>query len=124
MATSSKPPQSIPPPTSFFTKTRSFLGVLIWIVVFNLAVVLIAFQYSISWAILILCLRYTLSHIPKIFTIWRKIVLGNEESAHLPKIDRKWPDRAWYIYTCVWVVLTVSSFIWLNKPLTLFLVRK
>ena len=103
--------------------TRAWLGSIAWVVGFNLFVALVAYHWSLSWAILILCLRHILFGIPKAYEIWRRIVIGNEQYTRLPTLDKKWPHRAWILETLVCILLTLASFVWINEPLKALLYR-
>jgi hypothetical protein len=102
---------------------RAWLGTIIWVVGFNLAVALVAYLWSVSWAIVILSLRYILLGIPKGYELWRRLVVGDQEYSRLPKLDKKWPTPAWYLSTLVGIFLSISSLIWLNEPLKVLLDR-
>jgi hypothetical protein len=102
---------------------RAWLGTIIWVVGFNLAVALVAYLWSVSWAIIIFSLRYILLSIPKGYELWRRLVFGALEYSRLPKLDKKWPTPVWYLSTLVGILLSISSLIWLNEPLKVLLDR-
>jgi hypothetical protein len=102
---------------------RAWLGTIIWVVGFNLAVALVAYLWSVSWAIIIFSLRYILLSTPKGYELWRRLVVGAQEYSRLPKLDKKWPTPAWYLSTLVGILLSISSLIWLNEPLKVLLDR-
>ncbi len=103
--------------------TRPWVRSFIWVVCFNLIVAGIAYFWSISWAVLILCLRQTLFGIPKIYDKWRIIVVGKEQYSHLPKVSKDWPNKTWNLVTVIGIVITIVSFIWINEPLKSLLDR-
>ncbi len=97
---------------------RAWVGAAIWVFVFNLLVAFVIYNWSISWGISILCIRHVLWGIPKIFKIWRKVVVGNVETSFQSKpLNNKWPNRMWIFETLVCVLLSLGSLLWLNFPL-------
>ncbi len=102
---------------------RAWFGSFIWVAVFNLFVACVAYFWSISWAILILCLRHILLGIPKIYDVWRIMVVGKEQFSHLPKVSKDWPNKIWNIVTIIGILITIASFIWINEPLRIILDR-
>ena len=101
-------------------KRSAFIGMLIWVAGFSLIVALIALLWSVSWAILILCVRHILLGIPDVYELWRKIVVGRDEYSRFPKLSKNWPTRSWYIESAVLIILSIGSFFWLNVPLKSF----
>jgi hypothetical protein len=61
--------------------------------------------------------------IPKIYNVWRIIVVGKEQYSHLPKVSKDWPNKIWYLVTIIGVLITIISFIWVNEPLKTLLDR-
>ncbi len=104
-------------------RTRAWFGSFIWVVSFNLFVAGVAYFWSISWAILILCLRHILLGIPKIYDAWRIIVVGQEQYSHMPKITKEWPNQRWVLESIISIFITIASFIWINEPLKTLLER-
>jgi hypothetical protein len=98
-------------------KSRAVLGAFIWVSVFYLVVSIIAYTWSVSWAILILCLRHILLEIPAVYEIWRKVVAGEDEYSRMSRSVKNWPTRSWYLTTLLCILLSVVSFLWLNVPL-------
>lgn len=104
---------------------RAWIGTIIWVFGFNLSVAIMAYNWSIGWGILILCLRHVLWGIPKIYNIWRKVVIGNAETSfQLKPLNKKWPNQMWFFETFVCVLLSMGSFMWINYPLKNILINR
>jgi hypothetical protein len=103
---------------------RAWVGTIIWVFGFNLSIAIVAYYYSISWGIIILCLRQVLWGIPKVFNIWRKVVVGNAKTSFQSKpLNKKWPNQMWIVETIICVLLSIGSLLWINYPLKIILMR-
>lgn len=102
---------------------RAWFGSFIWVLCFNLIIAGIAYSWSTSLAILILCLRHILLGVPKIYDNWRIIVVGKEQYSHLSKVTKEWPNRQWILESVIGISIIIASFIWVNEPLKTLLDR-
>ncbi len=100
---------------------RAWFGSVIWVVGFNLFVAGVAYFWSISWAILILCMRHILLGVPKLYNIWRILIVGEEQYSQLQKINKDWPNRSWILETVIVLSITIASFIWINESVKVLL---
>lgn len=96
---------------------RRVLASLLWVVVFNLSVALIAIYWGIGWTIAILCIRHILLGVPRISDHWRDLFLVSTEPTTSVKANQKWPNRNWLIETSLLIIFAVIVIVRFNIPL-------
>ena len=93
---------------------REFFGLTFWVAGYNLAVALSAYFLGLGISLALISVRYMLLGIPRVFEIWRLLVVGREQVARSARPERQWPNWHWVISGLIYAGVTAVVLLQFN----------